>query len=622
MKSQLLYTLKLALYVLVLFTLGRITFMLVYASSFAAEHVNFGEILNIFVQAIFLDISTFSYIYILPFFLLFISAIFPGKAWKYIFTVYTAAFTLVYTLIFVGEIGIYAEWRSKLSYKALLYLQNPSEVFNSASTLQFIVLSIFVIVFVFGMLWLYWKYVATPFLKRAKWYYTLLYFLLTPGIWLVAARGGVGEIPISQSQSFFSNKQILNDVCANPAWNLIHNTANSVGILEKNPYLFYPQNEALETVAWMHYTDSTLNKDIPQLLTTSRPNIVIILLESWSADVIQNISGDKENYTPCYQALEKESLVFTECYSGGKRSQQGIASIFAGFPALPQIVITNYPEKSRKLPSWVKYMKKQAYHTSFYFGGELIYGNILSFLHANDFDKIVEQKDLKGLPNKGKLGYHDQYVFAEHIKAMEKIPQPFFSTIFTLSSHSPYDQPMARKFDQKIPEIDYLNSVYYSDSCLGAYIAQARKQAWFKNTLFVIVADHSHNTHKQNNYYSFATNHVPMLFFGDVLKPEYRGKECDILVSQNDIVATILAQMGLPSKEFPWSRNIFHPQNKDFVYMEAQYGVGYKVPQGYFFYHAPGDVLLESTLPQEVQDSVIREGKSYLQVLFQEVIDM
>ncbi|MEG1572764.1 MAG: LTA synthase family protein, partial [Bacteroidales bacterium] len=559
MKSQLLYTLKLALYVLLLFTLGRLSFMLIYVPLFVAEQPSFGELLNVFIQAIPLDISTFSYIYIFIYLLLLLSAIFPGKVWKPIGSIYTLCFTLVYTLIFAGEIGIYGEWRTKLNYKALLYLQHPSEVFNSIATWQFLSLCVFVVLFVCGMGWLYQKYVATQFIKRGKWYFILIYFLVTPGLWLIAARGGVGQIPISQSQSFFSNKQILNDVCANPAWNLIHNIANSRGILEKNPYTFYPQNEALQTVASIYATDSTLNGEITQILTTPRPNIVIILLESWSADVIQHLSGDSTNYTPCFQALEKESLFFTECYSGGKRSQQGIASIYAGFPALPQIVITNYPEKSRKLPSWVKYMKAQGYHTSFYFGGELIYGNILSFLHANDFDQIVEQKNLKNLPFRGKLGYHDQYMFAEYIKALNKTPEPFFSTLFTLSSHTPYDQPMARKFNQNIPEIEYLNSVYYTDSCLGAYMAAARKQTWFKNTLFIVVADHSHTTHKQTNYYSFANNHIPMLFFGEVLKPQYRGSTCNKLISQNDIVATILGQMQLPSKAFPWSRNIFHP---------------------------------------------------------------
>jgi membrane-anchored protein YejM (alkaline phosphatase superfamily) len=112
-----------------------------------------------------------------------------------------------------------------------------------------------------------------------------------------------------------------------------------------------------------------------------------------------------------------------------------------------------------------------------------------------------------------------------------------------------------------------------------------------------------------------------MLLFGDVLKEEFRGTQMDRISSQTDIPVTLLQQLGLNALEFTWSRNLFNPTTPEFAFYESDDGVGWITPDGYFVYSNRTGDLMEITLNNQIKDSVIMDGKSYLQVLFQQFMD-
>ena len=199
-----------------------------------------------------------------------------------------------------------------------------------------------------------------------------------------------------------------------------------------------------------------------------RPNIVFVLLESWPGDVIESLGGEP-GITPEFGKLVEDGLLFTKFYASGNRSQQANASIFSGLPAIPITTLSDYPEKYAAVPSLVKKLNSQGYFTSFYFGGELTYGNLKSFLVYNEFDLIVEGDDLSSDYPRGKLGVHDEAVFNQFSKELKLMNQPFFSTVFTLSSHSPYDYPGERPIDWIKIENKFVNSVHYSEVNLIGY---------------------------------------------------------------------------------------------------------------------------------------------------------
>jgi phosphoglycerol transferase MdoB-like AlkP superfamily enzyme len=524
----------------------------------------------------------------------------------------------IYLLITSAELGIYEEWKTKLNFKALKYLSNPDEVYNSTVTSTFfLIIGLLIIQYVIFILF-YIKYIHSKkvYLVR-KVYPMIIFFCIGSVLLFIGIRGGFMAIPINQSQSYYSKHNILNLAAVNSGYNLIMSTLESYKVSEENPFMVMDMEKAEKIVNRLYQVekDTTI-----RVLTTERPNILLIMLESWSADVIEAITGEK-GITPRFNSLVNDGILFTEAYVTGNRSEQSMVSIFGGFPATPIVSLSHNLDKISKLPSLIKILNREGYNTSFYFGGQLIYGGIRSYLLVNEFDLIIEQKDFdKDLPQ-GKLGYHDEYVFDRFLSDLITTEEPFFSVVFTQSSHSPYDQPKSETIQFAELENEYLNSVYYTDGCLGDFMDGAKKQDWYDNTLFIIVADHSHTTHKDWSVLSKEYRRIPLFFYGNVIKEEFRGTKTDRITSQNDIATSILKQMNLDADEFTWSRNLFNPTTQEFAYFEATDGIGWITPNGHYTYYRRHNNYYQMEIPENIKDSIITDGKAYLQVLFQEYIN-
>lgn len=518
-----------------------------------------------------------------------------------------------------AELGIYEEWKTKLHYKALMYLNNPSEVYNSAETKNFfILLAIFITVVVFSF-WIYRKYFFSKIkVVKKKFLNFVIILIVLPPFIVLGMRGGLQEIPINQSQSYFSKKNILNLAAVNSGFNLYISVYENLNNLDINPFSIYSEEEAAKIVSDIY----SVEKDTTfSILKTLRPNIVLIALESWSATLIESLGG-VAGTTPQFHELEKEGVLFTEIYSPGSRSEQGMSSILAGFPSHPISSITVQPDKFVHLKTLTHILKEKNYKSSFYFGGQLIYGNIKSFIIHNGFDKIDEVYDFPDEP-KGKLGVHDEFVFARQLKELNEEQEPFFSMIFTSSTHSPFDMPMEKKIDWGDDMNMYLNSAYYTDRSLGEFIAKAKNEDWYPNTLFIAVADHSHHSYTRDPYHSKEYHQIPLLFFGDVIKDEYKGMQVSKLGSQTDLIGTLFPQLGFEEerKLFPWSKNLLNPYTPEFAYISFEEGIGWVRPDGDFFYDNQLDYYYHNTLPAAYGDSIVKEGKAFLQTLFRHYMD-
>ena len=137
------------------------------------------------------------------------------------------------------------------------------------------------------------------------------------------------------------------------------------------------------------------------------------------------------------------------------------------------------------------------------------------FMRYNEFDVIVEGKDINEGFRKGKLGYHDTDVMPWYAEQLSGYEQPFFSTLFTLSTHSPYDYPrLFEEIEWPVIEKSYVNSGYYTDMAIKMFMDKARQQDWYDSTLFVFVADHSHSSYKNHIMESFDHHKIPMLVYG------------------------------------------------------------------------------------------------------------
>ncbi len=603
---------------LLFFAVARLIFMVYYWDFFSASGAGLGEMGSLFFHAMHLDLATAAYFLMFPFVLLMVQSFVKLPFFNTLNKIYTSFMILFYTLITTGEMGIYGEWKTKLNIKALRYLQNPSEVYDSAETGSFFILLLITIgLFALG----YWAYTRFFFLEikkpaRNKWLAAPMLIIIL-GLFPLAMRGGIQEIPINQSESYFSSHIILNQTATNNALNIAISLIENTRSMTENPYRFYDPAFARQTIDNLY----TIEKDTSlMVLTTSRPNIVLLIMESWSADLIESLGGEP-GITPGFRNLEKDGILFTNMLSSGSRSEQGMAAIFSGFPAHALTSITVQPDKFIHLPTITHELNDLGYHSSFYFGGQLIYGNIKSYILYNEFDRVMEGADFDDSLPRGKLGIHDEYTMAKVIEDMKTQQEPFFTALFTLSSHSPYDQPMREVFDWGDNERRYINSAYYSDSCLAAFMQEARKYDWYDSTLFVIVADHSHNSYRNWPYASVEYHEIPMLRYGDVIKPEYRGTQNNHPGSQVDLSASLLAQLDLPHGEFHWSRNLFNPYSPRFRYFGYENGLIWEEDSASFCYDCDHKKFFWKKPAEDFDEQVIQNGMSYLQVLFQEYFD-
>ncbi len=581
------------------------------------EKIQLSEILGVFWHSMKLDIATTCYILIFPFILLTIQSVWSPKWLNIINKIYAGFVIIVYSLSAAGEMGIYAEWKTKLTYKVIKYLSHPSEIFNSAETGTFYFL-IFLFLFMCTVgIFIYNRifYLQIDHIRRNLWF-TLGFFLLTPGFLFLGLRGGVQQIPINQSESYYSDHNILNIAAVNNAFNLYISIFENLQNFDHDPYLFMDKVKAANIMTKIYQTpgDSTIS-----ILRTTRPNIVLLILESWSADLIASLGGEP-GITPEFAKLQKSGILFDQVYASGSRSEQGMASIFGGFPAHPVSSITVQPDKFVKLPSLVSNLKKNGYTTAFYFGGQLIYGNIKSYIIFNGFDKIMEGYNFPGTIPQGKLGIHDQFTLDYMVNDIGKMKQPFFSALFTVSTHSPWDQPFEKPLKWGDNEHEYINAAYYTDHCLGDFFAKARTKSWYGNTLFIIVADHSHNSYRNWHPQSKEYHKIPLMFYGDAIREKYRGIVWHKLGNQHDLAATLFGQMGIPSKEFRYSKNLLNPRVPEFAYYSTEDGVGWIRPNAYYTYDKTPDFYYWWTDPR-IPDSIRQEGKAYLQTVFGEYMN-
>lgn len=557
------FFLKLYFFWLFLFFINRVIFLVFYFKSF--NNIKLLEVLQIVPNSIPLDLSFISYVATVIFLLIllgFLLSFFKIEP----FINKTVNFFLVSMILFTNfvsaaEICLYKEWETKLNYTALSHLKQPSEVFLTASNIDYLIFSFYILIsiivirFYFYNIKIHFKFQKNTFKSIVK---KIVFAPLILGVFFYFIRGGLQSIPINISDAYFSKNIIVNDLTVNSNWNIIQSYFKSSRSINGNPYKKYSKKDYDLFVE--NYVNDSTSKVLPiKILKDEQPNIVFILLESWSADIIESLGGLK-SITPNFNKLEKQGLLFSNFYSNGWKSEQAVSSIFSSFPVFPYISIIKETDKARKLPSINKSLKN--YNSSFIFGGQLSYGNIKGFLLNQKFDLVLDIDDFD-YP-RGRLGIHDEFMFDEFHLHLNKMKEPFFSTLFTLSSHSPYDFPFKHKFSFNSRHDPYVNSIAYTDSCLGVFFNKIKNEKWYDNTLFIIVSDHSHSTPINRRVAQKERFKIPMLWYGNVLHDKYKGVSNEILSSHIDITPTLLSQLNYKDDSKYFGNDIFK-LNKKYV---------------------------------------------------------
>jgi phosphoglycerol transferase MdoB-like AlkP superfamily enzyme len=298
----------------------------------------------------------------------------------------------------------------------------------------------------------------------------------------------------------------------------------------------------------------------------SSPNIVLIITESMGREYVgafnkeANIK-DYVSYTPFLDELAKESLIFTNAYANGYKSIHGMSSIISGIPSFKE-AFTSSPYAKQKIESMVSCLKSKGYDTSFFHGapngsmGFLGYGNILGFDHYYGMTEYGNDKDFDG-----SWGIWDEPFMQFMNATISKKKAPFFSTIFTVSSHEPYVVP--EKFKNKIPKgtNPMHQPVGYTDYAFKKFFESAKKQPWFENTIFIITADHCNLVNYSEEYTDKIMNRtaVPILFYSPKYKLKGENKD---LAQHIDIFPTVMDIIGYDKPFKSWGRSLVAKDDK------------------------------------------------------------
>lgn len=594
------------------FIIARILFLTYYYNQ--SVELNINTILNTFIYGIRLDLSFAAYISAIPFLFLILSLWLKNQYYLYFVKLYSYLIIISLSFLMIVDLGLYEAWGIRLDSSPLIYINTPKEMLASLTfkdlllaTGLFNTISIISII-AFNKSLKYFKH--HPF-KGSFWQIPII--LLTTGFLVLVMRGGLQTIPLNQSNVYFSNTMFANHAAINYAWNFTHSLSTESYNTE-NPFEKYDFEQATEIFKKAQAPCIETSNSLP-VLNTSQPNILIIIWESLTAKVVEPLGG-KKGVTENFNQLCKEGLLFSNFYANGNRSDKGLVSILSGYYPQPHKSIIKNPSKSRSLPILSKTLNRNNYHSSFYYGGDLNFGNMNTYLRNGDIHTLIDGNSFKKEDWNSKWGVHDHIVFNKLFENLNVESTPFFSTFFTLSSHEPFEFPDEYKFGKKGKTNKFLSSLAYTDQALGDFISKAKKEVWWDNTLIIILADHGHSLPKQKGLFNQASRfHIPMLWLGGALS---KKGVCNTYASQTDLAYSLLNQLNLPTEEYPWGKDIFNENHSGFAHYIFNKGFGIIDSTSLSIFDYTNDkVLLEVNDSNSKLDSL---GKAISQITYQDYI--
>lgn len=562
--------LKYILFWLFVFLIERITFFVYHFDKIKSD--TFNDYILLFIKGIRLDLSMIGYFLLIPILLLIPNLFISNKKiLNKIIQIYSLILLSIVLILGIIDLNIYSEWGTKINSRAIEFLiLSPGEAMASSASSPLLSSLIIIVIQFIACYYVFKKNIRLEYHKEN----IITQILIIPIIAFISVmmlRGGLQLAPINQSAVYFSNKNSVNHAALNTEWNLMHSVIEN-HFSTDNPYIFMDDKEAQQIVDSLY---SINNISFDKILTNNRPNIVFIILESFTSDVVESFGGEK-NVSPFIHKYSTSGLLFSNIYASGDRTDKGMIAILSAFPTQAVRTIIQQPDKFEKLPSITKTLKAEGYSSAFYYGGESEFANFKSYLISSQFDKIIDKNDFNSNQMNSKWGAHDGFLFDKALEDMGTLKEPFISTILTLSSHEPFEVPIPNKFLGDDLPSKFRKAANYTDLCFGEFMAKAEKQNWYKNTLFVVVADHGHRLPKEyDNAYDYRKYRIPLFLYGNVINNKFNSKNIDKIGSQTDIASTILNQIDISDTSFHWSNNLIDYSSTGFAFYSYDNGIGW-----------------------------------------------
>lgn len=503
----------------------------------------------------------------------------PDRTWRRIAGTWLVSAAVLTSAIFAGDLALYRYWGFRIDGSVMIYLADPKNAMASVETGEALRQTAIFIVWAAMMSWVYTSLLRLFDGSRVRWRLPWTGVLvLVGGLLFLAIRGGVGTSVANVSKVCFSKNMFLNHAAINPVFSLLSTLGRNDDFAAQ--YDFFPEEERARLFAEaMGTAPSPLAgpaaADTLRLLRTPRPNVVLVIMESFSRSIL-DAEADGQPVMPRMKELAARSVWFENLYANSFRTDRGQVAILSGFPAQTRISLMKYPTKAPSLPSLARSLGREGYRTSFTYGGDLNFTNQRSYLYATGYEHLTWQNGLHLDAPTSKWGYADDVMadlFAAEVEELASDGEPFFATWLTLSAHEPFDVPYRRLGDK------VLNAHAFADDVVADMIERWRTQpeVW-DNLLVVLVADHAFPWRPEDKFNAPERHRIPMIWTGGALRTS--PLSVAEYASQSDLAATLLGQMGIGHSDFKFSRDIFDATLPKFGYYVFNDGFGIVDPHG------------------------------------------
>ncbi|MET0321269.1 MAG: LTA synthase family protein [Duganella sp.] len=369
----------------------------------------------------------------------------------------------------------------------------------------------------------------------------------------IQIRSTTAHRPANPALFAITGDSMVNSLIINSPWSVLA-AFNSMGQEANSSEIYgaYPRDKVLKTVKsapWLrdlqfpHADLPTLHRQTAAVQRARPLNLVIVLEESLGATFVESLGGLP--VTPELEKLKTEGWWFDQLYATGTRSVRGIEAVVAGYPPTPARSVVKLSLAQQNFYTLALGLGQQGYHTEFVYGGEAHFDNMRGFFTGNGFQSVVDRKSMTPV-FEGSWGASDEDLFdksLERLKTLHADGKPFFSLIFTSSNHEPFQFPDGRIKLHDPEKQTVNNAVKYADYALGRFIAQAKKEAYWKDTVFLIVADHDNRVYG-DSLVPIKKFHIPGLILGADVQP----KRLTTIASQIDLGPTLLSLIGVSSE--------------------------------------------------------------------------
>ena len=581
-KSHLAFTLLCALIMMVMFTLLRVA-LLVYNREMILD-TPASTFLEAFANGLRFDIRIVVY-FSIPLLLALLSV--KAMAARGVLRFWLTAASSLALFLGLMEMDFYREFHQRLNGLVFQYVKEDPKTVMSMLWYGFPVVR-YLLAWAVGTVILYFAFrgadrvtrssstVATAGGSRAvaPWYGRVAVFVVLLLVCVVAARGTLRQgPPLRWGDAYTTDSNFANQLGLNGSLSLIAAAKSRFGDDRANTWkATLEQPVAQQTVRDMLLTanDKLVDPDTAAVRRDTTPpaektlpikNVVVILMESFAGHSVGAL-GRPGNITPYFDNLSKEGLLFERFFSNGTHTHQGMFATMACFPNLPGFeYLMQTPEGSHKLSGLPELLSARKFDDVYVYNGDFAWDNQSGFFSNQGMTTFVGRNDfVDPVFSDPTWGVSDQDMFNRSLEELKKREgkEPFYALLQTLSNHTPYALPTPLPVEPVTDRgslNEHLTAMRYSDWALGQFFEKARKEPYFKETLFVVVGDHGFGNEQQISEMDLGRFNVPLLLIGPGIQEKF-GARTDIVGTQVDIVPTIMGRLGGEFRQQCWGRDL------------------------------------------------------------------